>query len=168
MSLLTPNPLWDAPVGSVVDMDNNPVATAAEANTEKWAGTPYVSKRGNPIATKTTIVMSGKSKGAKRTIYAEYVGGKYKRISLYEIKTGRKPNKKKSAKKDACKGKKRSVKRSSSAPKSEIAKARRKFNRRSKLKKKIDRSIQAETVVTKSRDYKPNKNDFKGVDTKRR
>lgn len=125
-----------------------------------WTATGTTSAEGHAVMQKT--MKNG------RTMWGVSVGGKVKRRSRYQIETGKKipkcndkpkaPKKAKATKKKAGGGKKKN---------SEIGKARNKFNKRSKLKKAIDRSIQADHVVTKSRDYHPGQNDFKGVDTKK-
>lgn len=137
-----------------------------------WSVSPYITKSGNPVLSKSVTVSKGKAAGRTRIIYAvEYPDGKKRRISMQEITSGKKPRrsmKRAAPKAKICKDKKASSSSKSSSYKAEKAKAMRKFKRRSALKQKIDRSITADHIVRKSKNYKPGQNDFAGVDTKRR
>lgn len=163
----TSNPY--GPTEFVPQKDNTSVAASSTSasSSSGWQYTPYVSKNGNAIFTKTVMVTKGRGAGGKgRVVYAEYIGGKYKKISFYEITTGKKPPKGCKKKKPACKKEQAAPKRRiCKKPKTELQKARAKFNNAETAEgRKRDKKMKA-PIVKKAKDYVPSGTDFKGVDT---
>lgn len=119
-----------------------------------WSLTGMTSKSGHAVHSKVT--KNG------RTIYMiAGKDGKLRRASRYEIETGKKPPK--------CNDKpKGGVKKAKEKKgKSQYMQAKGKFMKESKRGKAIDKSKQAKKVVYSAKKYKPNQNDFGGLDTKR-
>lgn len=97
-----------------------------------------------------------------RVIYAiEGKDGKKRRASKYEVDTGKKPPKCNDKPKGGVK------KAKAKTGKSQYMQAKGKFMKESKRGKAIDKSKQAKKVVYSAKKYKPNQNDFGGLDTKR-
>jgi len=142
-------------------------SSAAVVESSSWTGTPYMSKAGNPIVSKSVVVKKGKGAGKSRIIYAEWISttGKYRRISLQEITTGKKPKRA-----VAAAAPRRTIRKSSKkgGKKTEVQKARAKFMRGETAEgRRRDRKLRA-PLVKKARDYNPTTTDMKGVDYPRK
>ncbi len=152
-----PPPIAPVDDDSSFETEEEPKQQTLLSGNGGWGGTSLVSKSGHAVHSKTTT--NG------RTIYS-IMGkdGKLRRASRYEIETGRKPPK--------CSKPKGGIKKSKAKAKgkgkSQYMQAKGKFMKESKRGKAIDKSKQARKVVYSAKKYKPNKNDFAGLDTKKK